>query len=165
MTTVALRPPRAGTHINPVRATPAPLLDESVGGVPSDRDFIAMRTAYRASGGIACGDDLARLLEDHQRGDFISLAKLIVAGDVFGFDRHHTFWVPMFQFELHDLSVKPASRQVLAELGSAFDGWSLATWFVRANCWLNGQRPVDLLDSNRPSVLEAARVDRFIAVG
>lgn len=139
--------------------------DESIDAVPSDRDFLAMRAAYLATGGTARGDDLARLLEDRRRGDGVSLARLIVAGEVFGFEWHRLFWVPMFQFELRDLSLKPGPRQVLAELASEFDGWTLAIWFSEANCWLNERRPVDVLDSNLAAVLGAARTDRFIAAG
>jgi len=144
-------------------ATPA--CRERADVLPKDRDFVAMHAAYRGSGGMARGDDLARLLEDRQRGDFVSLARLIVAGEIFSFEWHHSFWVPMFQFELRDLSTKAAAHQVLAELARAFDGWALALWFTQPNSCLDGQRPVDLLDSNLPAVLGAARTARFIAVG
>ena len=133
--------------------------------LPEDRDFLAMHAAYRASGGLARGDDLARLFEDRRCGDFVSLARLIATGEIFSFDWHRSFWVPMFQFELRDLSIKPAPRQVLAELARAFDGWALAIWFARPNSCLNAHRPVDLLDSNLPAVLGAARTDRFVALG
>ena len=122
-----------------------------------------MREVFRSTGSVARGDDLGRLLEDHHMGDFVELAKLIVSGAVFGFDWNNTFWIPMFQFDLSDLSVKPAPQRVRAELAHAFDGWSLAAWFAEPNAWLNHRRPVDLLDSKLWEVLEAARADRFIA--
>lgn len=124
-----------------------------------------MRDAYRRSGGLARGEELARLLEDQRRGDFVSLAKLIAAGEVLAFEWRDAHWIPMFQFDLGDLSIKPAPRRVLAELSKAFDGWSLAAWFVEPSSWLNRQRPVDLLESDPSAVLEAARADRFIATG
>lgn len=135
------------------------------GDIPSDRRFCDMRNACRATGGIARGDDLARLLQDHRLGDFVTLARHIVARDIFGFEWRHAFWVPMFQFELRDLSIKAAPRKVLDELAPVFEGWGLATWFVQPNSWLSDQRPMELLDSNLPEVLVAARTDRFIARG
>ena len=134
---------------------------------PCDRDFAALREAYRATGGIARGDDLARMLNDRHSGDFVSLAMLILAREVFAFQWQQTFWVPMFQFELRDLSVKSNANahQVLSELVDQFDGWALAVWFAQPNPWLHGARPVDLLNSNLAEVLEAARTDRFIAAG
>ena len=133
--------------------------------VPSGRDHSAMLAAFRSSGGIARGDDLGRLLDDLHRGDFISLARLIASGSVFGFVWRESFWIPMFQFELRDLSVKPNGQAVLAELGSAYAGWSLASWFAEPNDWLHGRAPVDLLNTDLPAVLGAARADRYIVNG
>ena len=142
-----------------------PVLDSLLDELPTRRGFAALLGAFRATGGTARGDDVARLLEDHGLGDFIGLAKLIANGDLFGFEWRHELWIPMFQFELRDLSVKPATQQVLAELGSGFDGWSCAAWFARPNSCLNFRAPVDLLATRLADVLEAARTDRFITVG
>ena len=142
-----------------------PVLDEVLDERPTRRGFAALLAAFRATGGTARGDDVARLLADHGLGDFIGLARLIANGDVFGFEWRGVLWIPMFQFELRDLSVKPATRQVLAELGSGFDRWSCAAWFARPNSWLNFQTPADLLATRLADVLVAARTDRFIAVG
>jgi hypothetical protein len=129
----------------------------------TDEQFDAMCANFHTTGGIARGDDLARLLEDHPRGAGASLAKLIASDQIFGFDRDGTFWVPMFQFDLDDLRVKPAALKVRAELAAEFDGWEVATWFSQANAYLRDRRPVDLLDSALREVLAAARIDRFIA--
>jgi hypothetical protein len=142
-----------------------PARDERADVLPGDREFVAMHAGYRATGGMARGDDLARLMEDRRRGDLASLARLIVTGEIFSFEWHHSFWVPMFQFELRDLTVKPVHQQVLAEFAGVLDGWTLALWFALPNSSLNGHRPVELLDSNLPAVLDAARTDRFIAAG
>ena len=71
----------------------------------------------------------------------------------------------MFQLDLRDLSLKLAQQPVLAELAPVFDNWSLADWFARPNAWLCDRSPVNVLASNLPAVLEAARADRFIANG
>jgi hypothetical protein len=160
--------PRAGApHLvaDPMTSGGAPLEEEGIGGLPSDRDFVAMQLAYRPTGGLLRGDDLALVLRDRQRGDYVSLARLIVSGEIFSFEWHDTFWIPMFQFELKSLDLKPGPRQVLGELSADFDGWSLAVWFAHPNSWLNERRPVDLVDTDLASVLRAARADRYIAVG
>jgi hypothetical protein len=132
--------------------------------VGSDGDFATMRAAYQAKGGFARGDDLARLLEERGRGGIVSLARLIVAGEVFGFEWRHTLWIPMFQFTV-DLGLRPGLKEVLAELASEYDGQRLAAWFVEPNGWLDDARPIDVLDSNPSEVLQAARADRFVATG
>jgi len=152
----------------PVRGDSTALAAElasSIDDVPNERGFVAMRTAYRATGGLASGDDLGRLLQDCRFADPVSLAGRLDAGEIFGFDWQHRVWIPMFQFDLRDLSVKPGPQQVRAELSGGFHGWALATWFTQRNAWLNHRRPIDLLGSELPAVLEAARADRFLAMG
>jgi len=142
--------------------------DEGTGGFSSDRNFAALHGAYKATGGMAKCSELARLLEDRPDrtpGDVENLAELIDRGAAFGFDWKGTCWVPLFQFNLWDLSTRPGSRQVLAELSPSFDGWQLAAWFVQRSAWLDYRRPVDLLSSNLPAVLSLARVDRYVANG
>ena len=56
-----------GTGI-PARAT---------GSLPNLAHFQSLRAAYRNSGGVARGDDLARLLEDRKREGCVNLAKVI----------------------------------------------------------------------------------------
>ena len=136
---------------------------EEVSSVPSSRGFKALLAAFQATGGAARGDELAGLMADRQLGTLASLARSIVSGDVLSFEWRHSFWVPMFQFEPDDLSLKKGSRKVLAELVKVFEPWAIAAWFAQPNSWLKCQRPVDLLDSNLSAVFAAARADRFVA--
>lgn len=122
-----------------------------------------MLAAFRATGGVARADDLARLFECLHAGNHVSLARLIATGAVFGFRWHETVWIPMFQFELRDLSINPQAQCVLDELAGAFSGWSLASWFAQPNAWLHERRPVDLLQRDLAAVLQAARADRYLA--
>jgi hypothetical protein len=157
--------PLAGTHavsglapplerpLSGVQATP-------FGQVPTTEGFKALRAALRQSGGIAKGDDLARLLEDHRLGDFISLARLIAHHLVFGFEFHASLWVPMFQFDLRDLSLNYGCAPAVGKLAEVYDGWMLAGWFAGPNPRLNGRRPVDALDAMPHDVLSAACVAR-----
>lgn len=129
----------------------------------SDDQFFAMREAFRASGGLVRGDDFAQMLEEYRQGNFVSLAKMIVARQVFSFEWKNAHWIPMFQFEPESLAIRNATSQIVAELKKDLDDWSLALWFTEPNGWLNEQRPIDLIDTGFPDVLNAARADRFIA--
>ncbi len=132
---------------------------------PSDSAFTGLVQAYRSSGGLVRGDDVADWLRDSGRGGHGTLARWIVSGEILGFEWQHALWIPMFQIDPATLVVRSGARQVLAQMGSAFDGWSLALWFVQPNSWLQDRRPLDLLDSALPDVLEAARADRFVVTG
>lgn len=127
--------------------------------------FTAMIEAYKGCGGMTRADELALLLEERNKGNFVSLARRLVSRDVFSFEWQNHFWVPMFQFNPQDLSVKQEVRRVVHELHAVLDSWTLAMWFTERNAWLNGKRPVDLVDRQFSEVLGAARADRFVATG
>jgi len=125
--------------------------------------FAPLLVSFRATGGLVPGDALARLLQDQGRGDTASLARWIVSGQVFGFACSGDFWLPMFQFELRDMSLRHSVQQVRAAWGSDGSGWEQAAWFAWPNAALDGRRPVDLLDRDLPAVLDAARADHLLA--
>ena len=124
--------------------------------------FAPMLVSFRATGGLMPGDVLARLLQDQGRGDTAGLARWIVSGQVFGFDCSGSFWLPMFQFDLRDLSLQRSVQQVRAELDRERSGWEQAAWFAGPNPALGGRRPVDLLGLDLPALLGAARADQPI---
>jgi len=129
------------------------------------KNFEAMIAAYTNCGGTARADDLALLLDEHHKGGFVNLAKRLVLGDVFSFQWQDQFWVPMFQFNRHDMSVKQEVHRVVRELDDVLDNWTLACWFTKPNARLKGRRPVDLVDRQFSDVLGAARTDRLVAAG
>lgn len=131
----------------------------------SSQGFDRLISAYKASGGTARADDLALLLAEKGQGGFVSLAKAIVRREVFSIEWNNHFWLPMFQFELCDMSMKRSVRKILCELTHVLDNWTLAAWFAEPNIWLKNRCPVDMLDSNFPAVFAAARADRFVAAG
>ena len=126
--------------------------------VPRGRGFIALLEAFRATGGTAPGEIVGRLLEAHQIGDAVSLAKLIYTGQAFGFEWRDSLWIPMFQFDANDLALKASAQRIRAELPPLWSGWNVATWFAATNARLEGRSPADRLDSNVEAVMRAARL-------
>lgn len=124
--------------------------------------FAAMGKAFRPSGGMARGEDLVHTMAAHRQGDYASLARQIVEHDVLCFDWDASYWLPMFQFDMHDLSVRRDLLPVFWELHHDCDGWALASWFARPHAALHGRVPVDLLDSELAAVLAAAGASRRI---
>ncbi len=116
-----------------------------------------MLEAFRSTGGLAPGNLLCQSLLDHQRGDLSHLARLIVDRRLFVFDWRGDSWIPMFQFDGHDLTCKPGPARVRAELPGLCSGWAVAAWFAQPNAKLDGCRPVALMDSDLAAVVEAAR--------
>ena len=82
--------------------------------------------AFRDTGGILRAEELARMLADLKMGDVASLGRAMVSREICSFKWRSAFWIPMFQFDLGNLSFKPATRKILGELTGVFDGWMLA---------------------------------------
>jgi hypothetical protein len=125
-------------------------------GEPDSRGFIALLAAFRATGGTAPAEIVDRLLQARPTGRAVSLAQLIDTGEAFGFEWRRTVWIPMFQFNPDDLSVKADAQDVRAALPSQWSGWSLASWFAAPNARLDGRNPVDMLGRHLHDVLLAA---------
>lgn len=125
--------------------------------VPSCHGFIAFLEAFRATGGTAPAPILANLLEQHQVGTSVSLAKLVYSGKIFCFQWRGNDWIPMFQFNACDLTLKANAQQIRKELPSSLMGWARAFWFATPNPCLDGQSPANVLDADIKSVLRAAQ--------
>ncbi|MEO7129471.1 MAG: hypothetical protein ABI040_11525 [Rhodoferax sp.] len=137
----------------------APAAEEENTWSPGIRAFVAMRATYRISGGMLRAENLAQLLEAHSRKGASSLDNLLASRAVYGFHWHESMWIPMFQFDPDKLSVNHPASRVREALGPDFDDWSLASWFTRKNPKLENRRPVDLLKTGYPELMQAARED------
>ena len=135
------------------------------GDTDRDRQFVSMLRSFRETGGLARGDEVAELLAQRGTGDVSRLARWIVSGDVIGFDWRGELWVPLFQFQLTEMTLRPEVRLVAQELGSEFDAWALAVWFSTPNAWLGDRSPAESLATDLAAVSEAARADRFALAG
>lgn len=62
---------------------------------------------------------------------------------------------PAFQFYVHG-QPRPVIAEVLRHLEQESD-WARALWWTSPSGWLDGRRPVDMLDEDTNSVIEAAR--------
>ena len=93
------------------------------------------------------------------------LARWIACREVVTVKSNGEVWLPLFQFDLDIGSLRTEASQALGTLTPAFDAWEIATWFVEPNSWLGGDAPICVLFHDATSVLQAARADRFVAVG
>jgi hypothetical protein len=89
-------------------------------------------------------------------------SRLQKEGKVFSVEYGRRQRFPAFQLD-SNWQPREAVAAVLAQLGDAgLHGWSIALWWTAANGWLEGARPVDLLDEQPEQVVAAAgEVGRF----
>jgi hypothetical protein len=138
-----------------------------------DEHWSATARAFAETGGLVSGDELAALLRQHTEGtgilspvDPVSLvARWIVTHAVVMLDSPWGRVLPVFQFDLAHATVHRAMRPLLSELRGAFDDGELALWFVTPNDWLDGACPAHVMHTDIQAVRQAARSDRFVAVG
>ncbi len=64
-------------------------------------------------------------------------------------------YTPSFQFDERG-NPRPAVAKVIQILGKDTSDWGIAIWFTAANGWLDGKRPVDLLEDEPEEVVQAA---------
>lgn len=76
---------------------------------------------------------------------------------IFGLPRQRRWRFPRFQFDEERGRPKAVIAATLAALGDAVGPWQTAVWFTSENGWLDGRRPVDLLDRDPDAVVDAAR--------
>jgi hypothetical protein len=124
-----------------------------------------MVQVYERTGGLMRSEEVLFLLRRRSSQALSLLARWIVDQRVVTFEWQGDRLVPMFQFELADMSIRPEAAAVLAELAGVFDDWELASWFAVPNAWLQRRNPVDTLQADTQAVLDAARADRFVARG
>lgn len=79
-------------------------------------------------------------------------------GRVFAITRAGRAWYPGFQFGA-DGQLRPVVGDVVRLLRPTMSDWEVALWFVGANGWLEGDRPVDRLGDDPDSVAGAARAE------
>lgn len=142
------------------RRTPPGWRERQVNG-----EFIAMTRAFRRTGGMSHGDDIARRLGRHADQPISIVARWIVNKEALAIAWNHQTMLPLFQFDPRSMALRPDVSVILSELSDVFDNWGCALWFAQSNAWLADQLPVDLVETRAREVLDAARLDRFIARG
>jgi hypothetical protein len=124
-----------------------------------------MERGFRSTGGLLGGDELATLLRETSGQPVSVLARWIVAREAVSFEWHGQTLLPLFQFERFNLSLRSGVSRVVRELADVFDNWEMALWFAQPNAWLGDSAPADLVGIDARAVFDAARADRFVAVG
>ncbi len=128
----------------------------------SDQQFIAMLNAFRASGGLSRAEGLAVMFRACASTELTTLAENIIKRKVVSLEWQAKIWLPLFQFNLVDMTLRPAVSEALLELVTVYDDWDVAHWFSLPNPWLADGTPADTLLSDAPAVLNAARAERYV---
>jgi hypothetical protein len=124
---------------------------------PDGHGFIALLKAFRRSGGTVPSGIFGALFAQRQCAGAPRLQTLIERGEVLAFEWRADLWIPLFQFDADDFSIKASAREVRAELPVCWSAWRVATWFVQPQSCLGDCSPVDVLDQGKADVIRAAQ--------
>ena len=157
------------TESNPVRDANArqtfpsrsPVRPGRANAAALDALFTELLDAYRRSGGLARGSEVAMRAASRRQDGSAWLEDLLRRRMVISLDWHSGLWLPLFQFDRSDMSVREEVRRPCAELAPVMDGWDLAQWFIRPQCLLHHCSPLDMLETQPALVLDAARSTAF----
>jgi hypothetical protein len=122
--------------------------------------FVNLLNAFRESGGLARANEVASHFQRRSAQDISVLGGWLVKRQAIAFEWHSKLWMPLFQFNRADMSLRSGLAEILAELVVVYNDWDLASWFTKPNPWLSDGLPADALAVAAPQVLWAARAER-----
>ncbi|MDR3370946.1 hypothetical protein [Rhodoferax sp.] len=125
--------------------------------------FVNLLNAFRESGGLARASEVASQFQRRSERDISVLGGWLIKRQVIGLEWHSKLWMPLFQFNPSDMSLRAGLAGILAELVVVYNDWDLAGWFAKPNAWLSDGLPADALAVAAPQVLWAARAEHSAA--
>ncbi|HEY4342265.1 MAG TPA: hypothetical protein VGM97_20145 [Steroidobacteraceae bacterium] len=149
-------------HLSPID-TPAdvyPSLDD-----PRSFEFKTLQAAFARTGGLATGDQVAQRLLVRSDQAISLIARMIVKRQVVAFEFRASILIPLFQFDIPQMRVRPEVSALLLELNDVLDDWDIALWFSEPNDWLRGSAPVDSFLTDPEATYKSARTVRYVMSG
>ena len=131
----------------------------------ADTEFVQMLDGFRSSGGLARLREVSELCALRGGPSIDMLATSLARKEIICVEWQSQGWLPLFQFDPVDMTVRPQIQPVVAELSCIYSPWDLAFWFSQPNAWLGCNIPADSLLTDLDTVVQAARADRFVASG
>lgn len=122
----------------------------------------AARAALIGELGLLTSGEVADLNESSAGNRAALASRWKREGRVFSVRHHGQDYFPAFQLDA-EFRPREVVGRVLRALGAA-GGWEIALWFVAANGYLEGRRPVDLLAGEPEEVVRAAEAAAVEAV-
>ncbi len=100
---------------------------------------------------------VADLLESKAKNRAATASHLKDKGKLFAVRLHGQDYFPAFQFDLASRRCFPEIAELIVILQRDCEpGWQLALWFSAPNAWLDGRTPLQVWQSDRGAVLQAA---------
>ena len=126
-------------------------------------DNVALRQWFLDNVDCLTSADIHRMAEGPEGNTSEPASRWRREGKIFGVKRRGRYLYPAFEFENGE--PKRAIREILESLPDDMREWDRALWFTSANGWLDGPAPMDMIDTNKGKVVEAAQHEAEYAIG
>lgn len=130
---------------------PAPLLEHVRRNADARDRFIAEH------GGLLTSQQVAQIAGSAATNKSQIAHRWRKEGSIFAVEQGGLTCYPALQFDALNGRPLAVIKDLIVTLNRYYEGWALALWFVTAQAWLNGKRPLDLLLRKPENVLEAAQ--------
>lgn len=115
----------------------------------------AAREELLSEFGLLSSADIASLAGSRAKNKASLANRWKQEGRIFSVSHQGLALFPAYQFDEKGQPL-PVIAQILSTLGRQSRGWEFALWFTSSNGWVDGRRPVDLLESEPEEVAQAA---------
>jgi len=129
---------------------------------PPAEDFLdLMRRRLAREGGLIAETALRERWRQHGRPPQ-DLDDLLDGDQLRGITWRSQRWLPAFQLHPDGLTPRADVAVIAAKLAGGMDAAEILAWFACRNASLDGETPIARLGTGLPTVIDAARLDRFI---
>lgn len=125
--------------------------------------FFTQMTARLASHGGLVSEAALQARLHRQGHPFTDVSTWLAQGRLRAIAWRSQRWLPAFQFDDDGRSLRGDVEAVADELAGAMDDLEILAWFSCPNEALGSETPIQRLRASLPEVMEAARLDRFLA--
>lgn len=116
----------------------------------------AARTRFLKEVPLLRSMDVARQTGSTARNESAKASRWKTERRIFSVPSRGVDFYPAFQFSPVSGEPLPVIRSLL-EILESFDEWQTALWLAATNVWLDGERPMDVVERDPDAVLDAAR--------
>ena len=136
---------------------PAPAVPDETFVVQARRNA-ALRAAVLDQYPTVTAEQVARMAANDARNRAALANRWRQGGRIFGVPVAGAYRYPIFQFSANG-QPREAMRRLVALFPPTAREWQLFVWLTSENLFLDGSRPLDLLDSDLEGVLHAAALE------
>jgi hypothetical protein len=115
----------------------------------------SLRNEFMCDVGALTSQEIATLSQSQAKNKAAYAHRLKAENKVFAVEFQGEQRYAAFQFDMETGKPKPIIKDILELVKDEWSGWQLALWFISANGYLDGKTPLEVMDTEPGTVLDA----------